>query len=57
MEISDMEFHRPKHMNEPELSTVKQTRDDSVLKSPEDALFKENEMKTITLMITTSSHG
>ena len=52
-----MEFHRPKHMNEPELLTVKQTKDDSVLKSPEDALFKENEMKTITLMITTSSHG
>ena len=46
-EIPDVEFHRPKRMNEPELLTVKQTRDESILKSSEDAFFKENEMKTI----------
>lgn len=35
-------------MNEPELLTVRQTRDYSVLKSSEDAFFKENGMKMIT---------
>jgi hypothetical protein len=46
-EIADVEFHRPKRMNEHELLTVKQTRDESILKSSEDAFFKENKMKTI----------
>jgi hypothetical protein len=46
-EIPDVEFHRPKRMNESELLTVKQTIDESILKSSEDAFFKENEMNTI----------
>ena len=46
-ETPDVELHRPKRMNEPELLTVKETRDESILKSSEDAFFKENEMKTI----------
>ncbi len=46
-EIPDVEFHRPKRMNEHELLTVKETRDESILKSSEDAFFKEDEMKTI----------
>lgn len=46
-EIPDVELHRPKRMNEPELLAFKQTRDESLLKSSEDALFKDNEMKII----------
>jgi hypothetical protein len=46
-EIPGVEFHRPKRMNEPELLTVKETRDESIFKSSEDAFFKDNEMKTI----------
>ena len=46
-EIHDVEFHRPKRTSEPELLTVKQTKDESILKLSEDDFFKENEMKTI----------
>jgi hypothetical protein len=55
-EIPDVEFHRPKRMNEPELLTVKQTRDESILKSSEDAFFKENEMKTICVNTSKMHH-
>jgi hypothetical protein len=49
-ETPDVEFHRPKRMNEPELLTVKQTRDEPILKSSEDAFFKENEMNNTSKM-------
>lgn len=44
--VPDVEFHRPKRLNEPERVTVKETRDDSILSYEEDC-SKDTGMKSI----------